>query len=323
MKKLSAKHTSIFHYTTEEGLYGILESGQLWATHYKFLNDHSEFSLYKDKLIEYISAHKEIKALFGEIHANNSESEQVLDYLGGIDAVVRNDVETVIDLHERQLFNTLEGEFYICSFCAASDDSALNGLLSQWRGYGGNGGYAIQVDSKALEEMLSEESQRYALHLSLSNCVYSDDTSFFAEFDNELKSISSFLYQIFLSTRNNSQTQETEQLASDAFSAFVSCMSRYKHKAFKEENEIRLVATIFKDFGDSSGRTSKTREFRKSTRSSTPFIKIFDEKNKLPIQRIIVGPNKDKELRAESLRIWLRNKNIESIDVTVSDIPYI
>ena len=32
----------VFHYTDSSGLLGILNSGVLWATHYRFLNDSSE-----------------------------------------------------------------------------------------------------------------------------------------------------------------------------------------------------------------------------------------------------------------------------------------
>ncbi len=40
----------------------------------------------------------------------------------------------------------------------------------------------------------------------------------------------------------------------------------------------------------------------------------------LPIERIIVGPHKEKESRAAALRVFLRNTNIE---ISVSDIPFV
>jgi hypothetical protein len=49
----------LYHYTTWEGLWGILQTPCLWATHYKFLNDYSEILLFKPKLkliaIDFIS----------------------------------------------------------------------------------------------------------------------------------------------------------------------------------------------------------------------------------------------------------------------------
>src|SRR5271167_3349960 len=33
----------LYHYTSEVGLQGIIESDRLWATHVRFLNDYTEF----------------------------------------------------------------------------------------------------------------------------------------------------------------------------------------------------------------------------------------------------------------------------------------
>ncbi len=50
--KVSEENKRLYHYTTWDGLVGILKNQSLWATHYKFLNDYSETLLLKDKLIE-------------------------------------------------------------------------------------------------------------------------------------------------------------------------------------------------------------------------------------------------------------------------------
>ena len=49
---VSEEYETLYHYTTLEGLTGILEHRCLWATHYRYLNDSSEALLMKDKLIE-------------------------------------------------------------------------------------------------------------------------------------------------------------------------------------------------------------------------------------------------------------------------------
>jgi hypothetical protein len=40
--EVSEQYPTLFHYTTESGLYGILRSQQLWATHYAYMNDSEE-----------------------------------------------------------------------------------------------------------------------------------------------------------------------------------------------------------------------------------------------------------------------------------------
>lgn len=50
MSEIAKKHPYLYHYTTLEGLKGILETQTLWATHFEFLNDSSELSTFKDIL---------------------------------------------------------------------------------------------------------------------------------------------------------------------------------------------------------------------------------------------------------------------------------
>lgn len=57
MQKTSEVYQKVYHYTTWDGLVGILQNKTLWATHYKFLNDYSEIVLFKDKLISLIFPH--------------------------------------------------------------------------------------------------------------------------------------------------------------------------------------------------------------------------------------------------------------------------
>lgn len=42
MNTISNLPKHLYHYTTLEGLKGIISSNALWATHYKYLNDSSE-----------------------------------------------------------------------------------------------------------------------------------------------------------------------------------------------------------------------------------------------------------------------------------------
>lgn len=57
MERTSEVYENLYHYTTWDGLLGILQTQTLWATHYKFLYDYSEIVLFKDKLISLILPH--------------------------------------------------------------------------------------------------------------------------------------------------------------------------------------------------------------------------------------------------------------------------
>lgn len=71
------------------------------------------------------------------------------------------------------------GDPYIASFCGHSKDQAYereNGLLSQWRGYGGHGGYCIVFDTEGVDRLLDNEfKSHYYSHGFFGPVIYADD----------------------------------------------------------------------------------------------------------------------------------------------------
>ncbi len=118
--------------------------------------------------------------------------------------------------------------------------------------------------------------------------------------------------------------------ASLAYPAFIRYVSRYKHRGFREEKEVRIVAVPTwhsaeylagaKEFGESL-KPEKERKFRVGRGQLIPYIELFATLNaRLPIERVIIGPHSEKEARASALRLMLRNTDIK---VTVSEIPFV
>jgi len=204
-----------------------------------------------------------------------------------------------------------------------------NGLLSQWRAYGGNGGYAIVFRTKDLEEIIKLEADNFHYgHISLADVVYSDDEEKFKqELSPRLEYIANHLTEIM---RRIQKQQNEPPDATESYPSFVSCTSRYKDRGFKEEQEVRIVALptiLTKEYREiaednyCNSRYEKERKFRDANGIPTPYIELFNSsKTHLPIDKIIVGPHKDKEARAAGLRAMLKNMDIE---VTISEIPLI
>ena len=78
IKKVSDKYKELYHYTSAEGLQGIIQSQQLWATHIHYLNDHKEFNkffevplfeLMRSSIDEFVS--KEKQALVHDVIATH------------------------------------------------------------------------------------------------------------------------------------------------------------------------------------------------------------------------------------------------------------
>jgi hypothetical protein len=122
----------LFHYTTTVGLLGIIESGKIWATHYRYVNDTSELE-YANSLF--------MKSIDKKLLAGSGPTQTLLWSVARTPA----------------MFAWL-GSVFISCFCEEGD------LLSQWRTYGarGHGGYAIGLS--ATPESLGRLNPRFSLH---------------------------------------------------------------------------------------------------------------------------------------------------------------
>jgi Protein of unknown function (DUF2971) len=125
----------LFHYTSAEGLIGILKARAIWATSIRFLNDSTEYRLAISLARQFIEEHsKKVRGKF--------------------------DTALYAVLSERL---TLEvEEVYVSSFTENPDQ------LSQWRAYcPATGGYAIGFWSKSLMDVPDPPTHRF-----LARCVY-------------------------------------------------------------------------------------------------------------------------------------------------------
>ena len=326
-RSAAGEYARLYHYTTLQGVFGILGTKQLWATHCKFLNDYSEIVLFRDRLIEFLRPHvlQEYKTLVSE----NQQAKDGIAAQGGLDAVVKHDAAAVVDA----MYKATDDEIYIASFCGEQKNDPYinaNGLLSQWRGYGRDGGFALVFRTSELEKLLAAEFGQfdYSPGSCLADVVYSDNEARFAEELAEyLPDIADYVKQLF---QNMRLKKEEPPDASRLYPAFIHCVARYKHRGFKEENEVRIVGVparhgpeylLAASESGESFRPEKERKFRDDRSRHIPYIEMFASLDTpLPIEKIIVGPHKDKETRASALRVMVGNTDIQ---VTVSDIPYV
>lgn len=327
MPKVSEEYSKLYHYTNWDGLLGIWDSRSLWATHYKFLNDYTEIILFRDKLINLMSPHVEdvIRKLMEELP---DFAQQVNEY-GGVAKLIQDEVGAVVDAQ----YKAVGEQIYIASFCGEHEDQNINqnGLLSQWRGYGKDGGFALVFNTEKLEELLVLEEEKYKYKTDfLCEVLYSDDEG---KLKDRLSDYWDVLAQdVKLLFDSDSYTGEKREFTGKLQGAvpFVKCVTRYKHYGFKEENEVRVVAlpAVFsQDFLDIIAATKeelrleKEIKFRNNGTNRIPYIELFKSIGReLPIEKIIVGPHIDKERRASTLKTMFRKTDIE---IVCSDIPYI
>jgi DUF2971 family protein len=111
----------LYHYTSADGLLGIMRTEALWATNARYMNDASEIVYGRDLVCSIV--HDVAAAHSGGVHKWLSEFETMI----------------------RQTHDT--NDTYIASFCEGDD------LLSQWRAYGSGRGFALAFHAPPLSRL--------------------------------------------------------------------------------------------------------------------------------------------------------------------------
>jgi hypothetical protein len=315
-------HPALYHYTTEAGLRGIIDSQSIHATHYAFMNDYKEMHAFEARLEQLMVARA--KKLFEGV-AKNEAIRKRMEADGGIDGLARHDAAAIVRAMYRITFG-LDGGIkflqpFIVSFCGHKEKYVReNGLLSQWRCYGKDSGYAIVFDAKALNDARLEEMSRYHYDLSGIGDVFyeKDEETFRNEFEEMAKAIDIDLPKVLRGDKGP---------YNELINAFQKSVSRYKHEAFFEEQEVRLIFSPTDDklltLASKKGKEPKPKEkkFVRYRANLAPYISLFEAPDiELPITRIIVGPHADRGLRKTRLQKYLDLQGLE-IEVSWSQTP--
>ncbi len=171
------RHDFLHHYTTKDGLLGILNTNSIFATHYRCLNDSSEMQQLLPILKELISPH--IRKAFSEVPMGTKMHDIELSE-NTRNALIERECVILIEAMHSSAFGTelRPGLFspHVVSFCG-HDDAYVhsNGLLSQWRAYGATTGYAIVFDSNKLSELFQCEQHEYLYNFDLFDEVVYDE----------------------------------------------------------------------------------------------------------------------------------------------------
>src|SRR5712692_6378210 len=128
----------LYHYTTADGLMGILRDRSMFGTHYRFLNDSLEIIWGKQLVARHIDEY---------IERVEDPARVALRQFQG----------APIEQH---------WDIYVACFCAEGN------LLSQWRAYGKSGGYALafrrldlglcQLPGRCLRKVIYDNSEQDA-----------------------------------------------------------------------------------------------------------------------------------------------------------------
>jgi hypothetical protein len=329
--------TSLFHYTTGAGLHGILDSNCLWATHYRHLNDAHEgetgWNFFEEKVFapiyhELLHLGWNQDALTPEAILEIKKRVNSEDLITDFNSAKKHFAKQHMERRKKNFRIHYHGHF-ITSFCTHDEDTFKDGVLSQWRGYGHDGGYCIEFDKNILLSNYNEEMDNY-VHIKIDGKVHylkQEDT-----LDNEtFKMFRTTIETEVASQLSDNTNEEDTNILKMRYEADTSILmgqiTTLKHNGFKEEKEYRIACYIpkrehFKDLY--KNKKHKTIHTREQNGRLIHYIKLFEDCGQLPIKRIIVGPHPEAKRRADALREILHDRtfNGNPIVVDVSAIPF-
>lgn len=312
--------SSIFHYTDTPGLLGILSNETLFATDYRYLNDSTEAALIRELLLP----------MFEEEIAEITPKLIKRGYLKA-DFYSEHGVSGH-RLQAEKLFSALTratdrvSPFFVISFCRhdPKSDAYMHGLLSQWRGYSHNGGFAIEFDEQMLDAGLQEENAKHAYAGFKSEDVrYKEyETAFKTEAFRGIAG--EMIRQVFEEAKIDVSEITGRKDVDQAVIDFASTAPFLKHRGFSEEREYRVVAVCIRreKVPDGETRDPKRIKFRARNGLLTPYIELFEQIQDLPIKSVIVGPHPHQEKQAEAARMALEAEYFENVEVRLSSIPF-
>jgi Protein of unknown function (DUF2971) len=287
-QRASRINRPLYHYTDARGLKGIIESGAIWFTDYRHMNDPSEL-VHGIELAHLIADDPDLNA----------------------DQRVEAFLKTFIDMFEHARFQaTLD--FFIASFSRSRDE------LGQWRAYADNGrGFAIgfsprifSITKKPPDDKPPEfvGPVRYAGQRVLE--------SFRAPIE---KAANIFLITLAAHPEMQQEVRSlfTQELSKELIASPMiwRCLT-VKHPAYEHEREVRLLIV-----GTPGAlRPHVTTRFRGS--EIVPYIpQPMAVREKDIIVEIVVGPAAPPDTE-RTLRTMLTSLNVVVDNILRSEIPY-
>lgn len=310
-----SREDALFHYTTATGLIGIFDTGDIWSTAYYCANDESELAAGKGVLAPLFrsTTYKLIEA----------QDPRVLTFARrGVD------IREYADRFEQQIAGMTLSLLcaYITCFCKpTSKEDFHHGLLSQWRGYGSDGGYALHFSRKKLLAAIESANKPDGLSYDLQDVYYTTENPLKAKIlshsDAFVSAYLSFLDELAepLDSRKRTMRSPIAGLPGGPLEAFLDYLVHTKNEHFGEERECRL--SLIQPVSSSSSCLS-VQYFNRGgllvpyTRTPRSSFNVLD-----CLEWIIVGPGPRMSARFKSVSQLVRQSGRE-INVRASHIPF-
>jgi hypothetical protein len=275
----------LYHYTTEAGLRGILESGKIRLTDIFYLNDPSELRHGLAHAVEILRA----KAQQGP-QESKLFSEQFEAFLqkGGLQAAAH---------------------FFTCSFSEDGDD------LGQWRAYAANGqGYALGFEARKLDTAYTwaRPQNNHSYHI-----IYDDNKLR----DAQQRIVNQAFPLISLPKGRGLSPYVINYYMSELYISLslhtLNTALFFKHEAYSNEREFRFLQ-IFRAPDPVPNVKFRTRPYSLVRYRELDWRGLAADS----LSRIVIGPAADLAVATRFANDCVGHFHIGKVDVTQSKIPY-
>jgi hypothetical protein len=239
----------VYHYTTASGLLGIISTRKLWMTDIEFMNDAAELAYARPIILESLRTLADEVATTDEDTADDMQAYLLRSAAGELEPSAQN------------------YHVYAVCFCEEGD------LLSQWRAYGGEGGYAIGFRTEwLLEASASHDSFHFA------KVVYG--------LDNARPHLDAMLNEMAQPVAGFPGSTGNVRLMEHV----LPTVPTIKHPTFAEEQEWRLLST--------GGGVTGLR-FRTGSVGLVPYVEVGFPDN--AVAQVVVGPGQHSPVRINAV----------------------
>lgn len=330
-KRLSESCSELYHYTRLEAVRGIVGNQAIWASHYSQLNDKEEVEHSRKIWIEEL-----VGPLLDELQKlakGSLKLRREIAMKGGIIKASQQEAVRFVNAFFATSFMGGKSGVpfaapFIASFCShhnSGEYTKENGLLSQWRAYGGTDSYAIVFYTLEVETLLALEAARgWYSFWQVERVIYNTSDEQARE---AIRRVMSPMIDAWRAGKLNADSFDIGDIIYD----FLKITTIVKHQGFREENEIRVVVCPYTDAlaqlvmsktGKKIDLTYGIKRVHTQQRGASVrrYVSLFEALDKpLPIKRIIVGPSTDQDRSVRHIREVVG----ESYEIVISKTPYL
>jgi hypothetical protein len=199
---------TLYHYTSGQGIFGIINSGELHCSNVNFLNDPSEQSYFQELLVLVFKKSKECEKIYSTLFNDSFQ-------------------QAVVDPFER----------FVASFSKNADS------LSMWNYYAKGNGYSVIEENEDANLSIQKIELIYNEVQQLEDTTkfilsHKDNCDKWEQLDEELKTIKEDI--------DFNLTLEQNYLMEDFNDGIHKLKIGFKHQAYEREHEIKVSTIPFR-----------------------------------------------------------------------------